>query len=117
MLGPTAAEPTAPLETPTSGAAGVPSGRRKSRFSLLSTGDRIVLTLMVGIPTFLFVALIWLPTLASIVLSFTNWRGITPLTMQNFVGLKNYIQLFTSYPFFWPAVIHNVMWLVVFVFI
>jgi multiple sugar transport system permease protein len=117
MLGPTAAEPTAPLDSPTSGAAGVPPARRRSRFSVLSRSDRIVLAVMVGIPTFLFVALIWLPTLASIALSFTNWRGITPLTQDNFVGLKNYIQLFTSYPFFWPAVIHNVMWLLVFVFI
>jgi ABC-type sugar transport system permease subunit len=117
MLGPTAAEPTAPLDSPTSGAAGVPPARRRSRFSVLSRSDRIVLAVMVGIPTFLFVALIWLPTLASIALSFTNWRGITPLTQDNFVGLKNYIQLLTSYPFFWPAVIHNVMWLLVFVFI
>jgi multiple sugar transport system permease protein len=117
MLGPTATEPTAPLDSPTSGAAGVPPARRRSRFSVLSRSDRIVLAVMVGIPTFLFVALIWLPTLASIALSFTNWRGITPLTQDNFVGLKNYIQLFTSYPFFWPAVIHNVMWLLVFVFI
>jgi multiple sugar transport system permease protein len=116
MLGPTAAEPSAPLDSPTSGAAGVPR-QRKSRFNLLTLGDRVVLSLMVGIPTFLFVGLIWLPTIASIALSFTNWRGITPLTMQNFVGLKNYIQLFTSYPFFWPAVIHNIMWLIVFVFI
>src|SRR2546423_380691 len=76
MLGPTAAEPTAPLDTPTSGAAGVPRSRRKSRFSLLSLPDRIVLALMVGIPTVLFVSLIWLPTIASIVLSFTDWRGI-----------------------------------------
>jgi multiple sugar transport system permease protein len=114
MLGPTAAEPTAPLGTPTSGAAGVPRARRKSRFSLLSRSDRIVLGLMVGIPTFLFVSLIWLPAIASIVLSFTNWRGIGPIT---FVGLREYIQLFTTYPFFWPAVIHNIMWLLVFVFI
>jgi multiple sugar transport system permease protein len=72
---------------------------------------------MVGVPTFLCLALIWLPTLASIGLSFTNWRGITALTAQNFVGLKNYETLFGSYPFFWPAVIHNVLWLVVFVFV
>ena len=75
------------------------------------------MALMVGVPTFLCVTLIWLPTIASIGLSFTNWRGITPLTDQNLVGLKNYVTLFTTYPFFWPAVIHNVLWLVVFVFI
>ena len=72
---------------------------------------------MIGIPTFLCIALIWLPTIASILLSFTNWRGITPLTANNIVGLKNYQNLFTSYPFFWPAVSHNVLWLLIFVFI
>lgn len=118
MLGPTAAEPTAPLETPTSGAAGVPAApRRRSRFSLLTGRDRVVLALIVGIPTFLCLALIWLPTLASIGLSFTNWRGVTPLTDKNFVGLNNYVQLFTTYPFFWPAVIHNILWLVTLTFI
>src|SRR5215216_5812538 len=101
MLGPTAAEPTAPLDSPTSGAAGIPAPR-KSRFSLLTARDRVVLGLMVGVPTFLFIGLIWVPTIASIVLSFTNWRGIGPI---DFKGLTNYVQLFTTYPFFWPALI------------
>jgi ABC-type sugar transport system permease subunit len=105
-----------PLEPLTSGTAGVPRGRR-SRYSILTGRDKAVMALMVGVPTFLCLALIWLPTLASIGLSFTNWRGITALTAQNFVGLKNYETLFGSYPFFWPAVIHNVLWLVVFVFV
>ncbi len=39
------------------------------------------------------------------------------LTAENIVGLKNYEQLFTTYPFFWPAVWHNVLWLITFVFI
>jgi len=73
--------------------------------------------LMVGIPTFLCVSLIWIPTIASFFLSFTNWRGITTIGPENFVGIKNYQVLFTQYPFFWPAVWHNVLWLVTFVFI
>ena len=105
-----------PLEPLTSGTAGVARSRR-SRYSILTGRDKVVMAFMVGIPTFLCLALIWLPTAASIGLSFTNWRGITALTAQNFVGLKNYETLFGSYPFFWPAVIHNVLWLVVFVFV
>ncbi len=66
---------------------------------------------MVGIPAFLVLFFIWLPTLASVVLSFTNWRGITAITANNIVGLKNYQTLFTAYLFFWPAVIHNLLWL------
>jgi len=119
MLGPTSeGDNPAPLEVEASGAAAVSrKSRAKSRYSILTRRDKTVMALMVGIPTFLCVALIWLPTIASIGLSFTNWRGVTPLTDQNIVGLKNYVTLFTSYPFFWPAVIHNILWLVVFVFI
>ena len=38
--------------------------------------------LMVGIPTFLCLALIWFPTIASVGLSFTNWQGYTGLDRQ-----------------------------------
>ena len=76
-----------------------------------------MLGLMVGIPTVLFIALIWLPTIASILLSFTNWRGIGGITSNNVVGLKNYDVLFTGYSLFWEAVKHNVIWLLFFVFI
>jgi multiple sugar transport system permease protein/raffinose/stachyose/melibiose transport system permease protein len=117
MLGPTSEGDIAvPLDPLSGGTARLPRPR-KSRFSILTRRDRVVLGLMVGIPTFLFIALIWLPTIASIFLSFTDWRGITPLTDKNFVGLKNYVTLFTSYPFFWPAIFHNFLWLIVFVFI
>jgi multiple sugar transport system permease protein len=116
MLGQTSDDDAAPLGTPTNGAAALPS-RRRSRYSLLTGRDRAVLALIVGIPTFLCLALIWLPTIASVGLSFTNWRGVTPLTDKNFVGLNNYIQLFTSYPFFWPAVVHNFLWLITLTFV
>jgi ABC-type sugar transport system permease subunit len=116
MLGQTSEDVAAPLGTPSNGAATLPR-RRRSRYSLLTRRDRAVLALIVGIPTFLCLALIWLPTLASVALSFTNWRGVTPLTDKNFVGLNNYIQLFTTYPFFWPAVIHNILWLITLTFI
>jgi multiple sugar transport system permease protein/raffinose/stachyose/melibiose transport system permease protein len=72
---------------------------------------------MVGSPTLLCLFFIWFPTVVSFGLSFTNWQGYTALTAKNLVGLKNYVNLFTSYPFFWPAVIHNIMWLLTFVFI
>ena len=34
------------------------------------------------------------------------------VSSRSLIGLKNYINLFTSYPFFWPAVDHNIAWLV-----
>jgi multiple sugar transport system permease protein len=84
---------------------------RTGRYHVLTRYDRRVLTLMVGLPLLLDVILIWWPTASSIVLSFTDWDGIGDLTSQNFIGLKNYIFLFTGYTLFWPAVAHNVIWL------
>ena len=73
--------------------------------------------LMVGVPTFLVVFFIWLPTLVSIILSFTSWNGIGGLDKIQFVGVKNYADLATIYKPFWPAVIHNVMWLAFFLLV
>jgi len=93
------------------------SGPRRRRYSLLTRRDRLVLAVMVGIPAVLDIVFVWLPALASVLLSFTNWRGVTAITANNIVGLKNYETLFTQYVFFWPAVSHNLIWLLFFLFI
>lgn len=116
MSGPTQPRASA-LPDPQTGGAARSAPRRKGRYSLLTRRDKVTLALMVGIPTFLCISLIWLPTVASVLLSFTNWRGIGPITGANIVGFKNYEVLFTSYALFWPAVAHNVLWLVFFVLI
>ncbi|OLE80810.1 MAG: ABC transporter permease [Actinobacteria bacterium 13_1_20CM_2_65_11] len=67
--------------------------------------------LMVGVPLTLDLLLIWGPTLASVVLSFTNWDGIGSVTGENFVGFKNYQFMLTGYTLFWPAFTHNLIWL------
>jgi multiple sugar transport system permease protein len=92
--------------------------RIRRRHSLLTRRDKLVLTLMVAIPLFFDLTLIWGPALASIFLSFTNWHGIGALTGANYVGLDNYAQLFTAtYPFFYPALEHNLIWLAFLMFI
>jgi multiple sugar transport system permease protein len=101
---------------PTGGAVAVKAPRR-GNYSILTSRDRLTIALMVGIPAFLCLFFIWFPTILSIGLSFTNWQGFGSLTAKNFIGLKNYINLFTSYPFFWPAVWHNILWLVALVFV
>jgi multiple sugar transport system permease protein len=106
--------------TPPASAGGVASTRgapRKKRFSLLTRADRVILALMVGIPTFLVAVFILLPTIASIVLSFTSWNGIGGLEAIEFIGLKNYSDLVSIYKPFWPAVTHNIIWLVFFLLI
>jgi multiple sugar transport system permease protein len=117
------ADPVRDVTTParpvsTTGGAGVAvPGRRRKRFSLLTRRDRVVLAVMVGIPLFLDIGLIWGPAIASVGLSFTNWQGIGGISADNFVGVRNYDNLFTAYPFFWPALSHNILWLAVLMFV
>lgn len=50
---------------------------------------------LIGMVLFLVV-----PIIASVVLSFTNWKLLgTP----QFVGISNYVRLFTADPQFWPV--------------
>jgi multiple sugar transport system permease protein len=78
----------------------------------LSLGDRLTVTLMVGIPLLFVVGLVWLPTFLSGVLSFTSWDGIGGVSQIEWVGTRNYQQIFEIYPPFWPAFRHNLIWLV-----
>ena len=79
--------------------------------------DRVVVALMVIIPTFLVVALVWFPAVGSVLLSFTNWNGIGSLSSAKFIGLTNYQNVVTIYPPFWPALQHTLIWLAVTVLI
>ncbi|BCT77512.1 sugar ABC transporter permease [Sinomonas cyclohexanicum] len=87
----------------------MPSTRRKVR--RLSKRDKIVLAVMVAVPTLIELLFVWLPTLFSIGLSFTRWNGLD-LTDIRPAGTDNYKFVFQDYPPFWPAVEHNVLWLV-----
>jgi ABC-type sugar transport system permease subunit len=72
---------------------------------------------MVGVPLFVTGALIWFPTISSILLSFTSWDGIGGLHTINWIGTTNYRQIATIYPPFWPAFEHNLEWLAALAFI
>jgi ABC-type sugar transport system permease subunit len=106
-------EQVAPASAGSPGGAGATAvtGRIRRRYSLLTGRDKTVLALMVGVPLFFDIALIWGPTVVSFFLSFTNWNGIGSPFDANVIGLKNYENLFTAYPFFWPALQHNFIWL------
>jgi multiple sugar transport system permease protein len=120
----------ASLSADTAPAATTPR-RRRRRVRQFSRRDRIVIALMLGIPVALDLVFIWFPALASIFLSFTKWNGIgslhakaclpppTPSIANNgcLYGIQNYHQAVSIYPEFWPAVRHNIIWLLVFLFI
>lgn len=73
--------------------------------------DRFTVITMVTIPLFLVLALVWLPALLSVVLSFGKWNGFGDLDTIEWVGLQNYEDIVTIYPAFWPAIQHNLIWL------
>jgi ABC-type sugar transport system permease subunit len=103
-----------PATTATAAAAPPVAGRR---LSLLTRQDKIVLALMLGIPTFIHLMFVWMPAIASVALSFTRWNGVGGLSTIEFIGLKNYSDIFTIYPPFWPALLHNLIWLACLLFI
>ena len=86
-----------------------PTTRRVERRR--STRDRLVIWAMVLLPTVLVIWLVWLPALASVYLSFTKWNGFQFSGIE-WVGTKNYVDIATIYPPFWPAIRHNLIWLV-----
>jgi ABC-type sugar transport system permease subunit len=84
-----------------------PKARRVRR---LSTRDKVVLSVMVGVPTLIQLVLVWIPTLLSILLSFSRWNGLTLSDIRP-AGTANYDFVFKDSPAFWPAVQHNLLWL------
>jgi multiple sugar transport system permease protein len=91
--------------------AKAPTRRRRRRVQASGT-DRVFLALMVLVPTALVVGLVWLPAVATVVLSFASWTGVGSLDTIKWIGTENYVNVFTIYPPFKPALTHNLIWLV-----
>jgi multiple sugar transport system permease protein len=101
-----------------------PGGRRR-----LSRADLAVIVAMLAVPVLADLAFIWGPAVTSVVLSFFQWSGVGGVHLRSchastfiqdngcFFGVENYKQAATVYPPFWPAVEHNVIWLLVFTLI
>jgi ABC-type sugar transport system permease subunit len=102
---PLVAAPPRPDQAP----APIVTGRSR-RVHRLSGRDKLVLGVMVAVPTLLQALLIWIPTLLSVGLSFTRWDGLELSDIRS-AGLSNYRYVTQDYPPFWPAVQHNVIWL------
>jgi multiple sugar transport system permease protein len=97
--------PTAPAEV------AAPQRRSGGRVRVSGT-DRIFLIVMVAVPTVMVLAWVWLPAIASVVLSFARWSGVGGLNTIQWIGTENYKNVFTNYPPFAPALRHNLIWLV-----
>lgn len=89
-------------------AAAPPPGASKK----LTGRDRFTVVTMVAVPLVLVVVLVWVPALLSVVLSFGKWNGFGDLDTIEWVGFQNYQDIVTIYPAFWPAIQHNLIWLV-----
>ena len=102
----------------TSQTAARPTGRtgrpRGGRVHRLTRRDGVVLGLMLGIPLLIDLAFVWAPAIASVFLSFTNAQGAKAV---QWVGGQNYHFMATVDYEFWPAVRHNLLWLIVFIVI
>jgi len=90
---------------------------QRKHFSPLTTRDKVILALMLGIPAFIHIGLVWMPTLGSVVLSFTRWNGVGGFSAIQFLGVKNYHDIATIYPPFYPALKHNLIWLAFFLLV
>jgi multiple sugar transport system permease protein len=88
---------------------------QSTKAAALTTRDKVTLGLMVGIPTAVLTIFILVPTMMSFTLSLTSWNGIGGLDRINFVGLKNYVDLHQVYKPFYPAISHNLIWLIFFI--
>jgi len=106
------AQPIAPASEPEPGSGDDGTQKRVvAKRRRLAPRDRAVVITMVTIPTVFVVGLVWLPALGSLVLSFANWSGIGGFDTIEWVGLRNYQDIVNIYPPFWPAIRHNIIWL------
>ena len=90
--------------------AHVRRARGSRRSHLLTTPDKVTLGVMAGVPTLIQFVLIWGPMVLSIILSFMRWNGLRLSDIKS-AGLTNYQFIVENYPPFWPAVAHNIIWL------
>ncbi len=104
--------PAPPEPVRTAPGRGYRTPRERTVLALSGT-DRIIVTLMVAIPTLFVIVLVWFPAIATVALSFTNWNGIGPISQIKGVGVDNYVNVATNYPPFWPALQHNLAFLAV----
>jgi multiple sugar transport system permease protein len=89
------------------------SGARLGSISRLNKRDKATVFVMLAVPTALVVWLVVVPAILTVVLGFARWEGIGGIDTIQWIGFKNYHDIFTIYPPFQPAIKHNLIWLAV----
>jgi multiple sugar transport system permease protein len=101
----------------TSDVSAAPRSGRRRHYSQLRRSDKIVLGVMVGVPAAIHILLVWIPAILTGILSFAAWDNLQPVSAIEFVGLRNYWQIFTVFDNkLFPALFNNfvlVVWLFV----
>jgi multiple sugar transport system permease protein len=109
---------SSPSTTPDDPHDAAPAKRGRSRggfgsISRLNKRDKATVYVMLAVPIALVVWLVVVPAIATVILGFTRWEGIGGLNTIEWIGTKNYHDIFTIYPPFNPAIKHNLIWLAV----
>lgn len=74
--------------------------------------ERLTPWAFLAVPLILYGAAVIYPAIATFRLSLFRWDGLSP---EVFVGLQNYVALFTTDPVFYHAVINTLIWILLFV--
>jgi multiple sugar transport system permease protein len=113
------AQTTSDPQAPPLGAGATPArrGRRRRRLRTLTGRDKALIIVLLGLPLLADLAFIWFPAVSSVILSFSDWNGLGSISNIHLVGGENYHFAATVDPQFWPAVRHNLIWLIVFMFL
>jgi multiple sugar transport system permease protein len=86
-----------------------PAGRR-GKLKQLTGKDKVVLGLMVGVPTTIHVVLVWIPAILNAVLSLFKWNNLDPVSKADNVGFRNYWEITTIFDNkMFPALFNNVI--------
>ena len=84
----------------------------QSKWKKFIHNENTVGFLFIGLWLFGFIAFTIFPMLMSLVISFTNYKG---MGAYNFVGFANYVRMFKSDPRFWTAFWNTVVYVAIYV--
>lgn len=71
----------------------------------------IFLILALAVPVILLLMFVAYPMLDMVRMSFTDWDGLAP--KKNFIGIKNYVDMFTKSPEVWQSLRNNLVYFIV----